>query len=250
MQASLKRTFATIALCASTVLPVQAEGWMRLDMVFRTSQPIADETAGIFASRLANRPSKPEISVSGGDILVSIVTQETAEAIAAQLTRKGTFGLHRVFSTATGCSAVPDGQSCFLAAEPAGPAFFLGPAELGNEAIAEATLGDDFNDVPAVDVRLTEDAARQFGEMTADLIGQQIALVVEDRVITAPRVQSPILGGAMQITGAFDVRTANDLAQILSSQALPGPVDFISVEASAADPPPRSLGARLRSLFD
>jgi preprotein translocase subunit SecD len=250
MEASLLRAFAGLMLCTAVVLPAQAEGWVRLDMVFRTSQPVADETAEVFAARLANRASKPEISISGGDILVSILTQETAEDIAAQLIRKGTFGLHRVLSTAPDCSAVPDELSCFLPTEPTEPAYMVGPAELGNEAITEVTPSFDSNGLPSVNVRFGKDGARRLGIITAEMIGQQIALVVEDRVIIAPRVQSPIYGGSFQITGAFTARTANDLALILASRALPAPVDFISVDASAADPPPRSLGERLLGVFD
>ena len=57
--------------------------------------------------------------------------------------------------------------------------------------------------------------------MTTRLQGRQLAIVVDDRVISAPTVQDPITGGAGEITGGFTERRAKDLATQLNAGALP-----------------------------
>ena len=92
------------------------------------------------------------------------------------------------------------------------------------------------------------DGARAFGEMTARLIGQRIAIVYEGRVLLAPVVREPILGGAMIISGDFTSEEVSDLAVMLSVSELPDSVSLISQrKGPVAEPPKKSL---LQRLFD
>ena len=67
--------------------------------------------------------------------------------------------------------------------------------------------------------------ARKFGEATTANVGKRFAIVLDNKVISAPVINSPIQGGSGQITGNFTAETANDLAILLRAGALPAPLN-------------------------
>jgi protein-export membrane protein SecD len=69
--------------------------------------------------------------------------------------------------------------------------------------------------------------ARRFAEVTRNNVGRPFAIVLDDRVISAPRINEPITGGRGQISGSFNARTANDLAVLLRAGALPAPLTVV-----------------------
>jgi len=89
---------------------------------------------------------------------------------------------------------------------------------------ARATLDQQGN--PAVSFELTSEGAKIFGEATSKLIGKRMAIVLDDKVISAPVVRSRITS-AGQITGDFTSQEAADLALVLRAGALPAPVEII-----------------------
>jgi protein-export membrane protein SecD len=68
---------------------------------------------------------------------------------------------------------------------------------------------------------------RRFAEITRQNVGRPFAIVLDERVITAPVIREPITGGRGQISGSFDVRGANDLAVLLRAGALPAPLTVV-----------------------
>jgi preprotein translocase subunit SecD len=68
---------------------------------------------------------------------------------------------------------------------------------------------------------LTDEGAGVFGDVTTELVGSQLAIVLDNVVISAPTIESPITNGSGVITGSFNERSAEDLATVLSSGALP-----------------------------
>ncbi|HEY8948840.1 MAG TPA: protein translocase subunit SecD [Rhizomicrobium sp.] len=75
-----------------------------------------------------------------------------------------------------------------------------------------------------VTFRFDSVGARQFANATKDGVGRLFAIVLDNKVIEAPVIQTPILGGSGQITGGFTIQTANDLAVLLRAGALPAPL--------------------------
>ena len=69
--------------------------------------------------------------------------------------------------------------------------------------------------------------ARKFADITRANIGHRFAVVLDNRVITAPVIQSVIPGGQGRITGNFDAQRATDLALLLRAGALPAPLQVI-----------------------
>lgn len=77
---------------------------------------------------------------------------------------------------------------------------------------------------PIVSFTFDMSGARTFASITTDNIGRRFAVVLDDEVITAPVIRSPIIGGAGQIEGGFTTKTANDLAVMLNAGALPAEI--------------------------
>ena len=64
--------------------------------------------------------------------------------------------------------------------------------------------------------------ARRFARLTAENVGRPFAIVIDDRVMSAPVIREPITGGSGQISGNFTLKEANAVAMQLRSGALPG----------------------------
>ncbi len=88
---------------------------------------------------------------------------------------------------------------------------------------------------PVVTFQLDREGARLFGDMTRENIGRALAIVVDDRVITAPVIRSVIAAGSGEISGAFTSREAGDLALMLRAGALPAPLDVIEERTVGPD---------------
>jgi preprotein translocase subunit SecD len=84
----------------------------------------------------------------------------------------------------------------------------------------------DENSLPAVGFSLNQDGARRFGQLTEQSIGRQLAIILDNRVVSAPVIQARITDEG-QITGAFGQQEAQDLSLVLRSGALPAPMDFL-----------------------
>jgi len=69
--------------------------------------------------------------------------------------------------------------------------------------------------------------ARRFADVTRANVGKPFAIVLDNKVISAPVIREPITGGSGQISGRFDARTATDLALLLRAGALPAPLGVI-----------------------
>jgi preprotein translocase subunit SecD len=77
---------------------------------------------------------------------------------------------------------------------------------------------------PVVTFRFDSVGARQFGNATKDNVGRLFAIILDNKVIEAPRIINPIIGGSGMITGGFTIQSANDLAVLLRAGALPAPL--------------------------
>jgi preprotein translocase subunit SecD len=80
---------------------------------------------------------------------------------------------------------------------------------------------------PIVSFRFNSTGARKFAEATQANVGKPFAIVLDNKVISAPVIREPILGGSGQISGSFTVQQANDLAILLRAGALPAPLTII-----------------------
>ncbi|MCV0396695.1 MAG: protein translocase subunit SecDF [Rhizobiaceae bacterium] len=102
---------------------------------------------------------------------------------------------------------------------------------------AQATFDQRTNE-PVVSFRFDNQGATRFGQTTQQNVGRLFAIILDNEVISAPQIREPILGGAGQISGNFNVQSANDLAVLLRAGALPA--DLTIIEERTVGP---SLGA-------
>ncbi|MBC6995405.1 protein translocase subunit SecDF [Neolewinella lacunae] len=116
-----------------------------------------------------------------------------------------------------------------------------GVAPLTGEYVTTASAGPQPDGQLAVNLSMNSEGARIWARMTTEAANdqnRQVAIVLDDRVVSAPRVNGPIPGGNTAITGGFNVEEADDLANMLRVGRLPARTEII--QESIVGP---SLGA-------
>ncbi len=98
---------------------------------------------------------------------------------------------------------------------------------------AQATFQDN---QPVVSFKFDGAGARRFGDATRENVGKPFAIVLDNKVISAPVIREPITGGSGIISGSFTVQSASDLALLLRAGALPAPITILEE---------RTVGAQL-----
>ena len=91
--------------------------------------------------------------------------------------------------------------------------------------------------------------SKKFGRATTDNVGKRLAIVLDNKIISAPVVREAILGGNGQITGNFTFQSATDLAVLLRSGALPAPLNIIEERTVGPDLGEDSIKAGSISLL-
>ncbi|MDM7916989.1 MAG: protein translocase subunit SecD [Candidatus Eisenbacteria bacterium] len=103
--------------------------------------------------------------------------------------------------------------------------------EMTGEAISTAVMKfglDPRNpNAPGVSMTMTNKGASTFRKVTGANIGRQLAIVLDNKVASAPVIQDRIPTGQAQITGRFSDAEAKDLAIVLRAGALPAPVRIV-----------------------
>lgn len=112
------------------------------------------------------------------------------------------------------------------------------PIVQGDDLVDAQPAFDSQTNAPIITFRFNQSGARKFGNFTKTHVGEPFAIVLDDKVISAPVIREAILGGSGQISGNFSVDSANNLAIQLRSGALPAKLTI--VEERTVGP---SLGA-------
>jgi len=86
---------------------------------------------------------------------------------------------------------------------------------------------DQRTNEPIVNFKFNSSGSRKFAQATSDNVGQPFAIVLDNKVISAPVIREPITGGQGQISGSFTVQAANELALLMRAGALPAPLTVI-----------------------
>lgn len=103
-------------------------------------------------------------------------------------------------------------------------------APLEGDAIVDAS--QDFTQDGSAEVRMSmnSEGAATWKRLTAANVGQFIAIVLDNKVYSAPRVNQEIGGGVSQISGSFTISEARDLASIVRAGKLPAPARIVQEE--------------------
>ncbi len=167
-------------------------------------------------------------------ILVQVPGLDDPERLKALLGQTAKLNFHLVDQTVSGY-AVAEGKRppagsrlIYTDTEPAVPYVIRRRAMVSGERLVDASVGfDPQTNAPEVNFRFDTLGGRKFGEVTQANVGRPFAIVLDDKVISAPIIQTAILGGSGRITGNFSVEEANDLAILLRAGALPAPMSIL-----------------------
>jgi len=113
---------------------------------------------------------------------------------------------------------------------------------------AKPTMDTQTNET-VVSFSLDRVGAKKFGKATSTGVGKRLAIVLDGKIISAPSVREPIVGGSGQISGNFTFQSATDLALLLRSGALPAPLSIIEERTVGPDLGQDSIDAGILSLI-
>jgi preprotein translocase subunit SecD len=83
------------------------------------------------------------------------------------------------------------------------------------------------NGLPVVNFRFDNVGGKRFAQATTEGVGKIFAIVLDNKVLSAPVIREPITGGSGQISGQFTTQEAQDLALLLRAGALPAPLTVL-----------------------
>ncbi|MEF8822629.1 MAG: protein translocase subunit SecD [Desulfohalobiaceae bacterium] len=95
------------------------------------------------------------------------------------------------------------------------------------EHIADASVAFNRYNQPYVSLSFDDQGGRIFERVTGNHVNERMAIVLDDKVYSAPTIQERIRGGRASITGKFSDKEAHDLAIVLRAGSLPAPVNVL-----------------------
>ncbi len=98
---------------------------------------------------------------------------------------------------------------------------------LDGSMLTDAKVGFDRMNQPVINFSLNSEGAKIFGDFTGKNVGHHLAIVLDNKVYSAPVIRERIGGGSGQISGGFSVQEAHDVAIALRSGALLAPVKLL-----------------------
>ena len=119
-----------------------------------------------------------------------------------------------------------------------GPVVVKRRSIITGDQLVDSQVSSDQNGSPAVSFRFDSTGGRRFAQATQENVGKPFAIILDGKVISAPNINEPILGGSGIISGSYTTASANELAILLRSGKLP--VELKVVEERTVGP---DLGA-------
>ena len=113
---------------------------------------------------------------------------------------------------------------------------------------AKPTMNSQTNET-VVSFSLDRVGAKKFGKATSSGVGKKLAIILDGKIISAPQIREPIIGGSGQISGNFTFQSATDLALLLRSGALPAPLNIIEERSVGPGLGQDSIDAGILSLI-
>ena len=205
-----------------------------------------DQSIEIIRRRIDETGTKePTIQREGQNrILVQLPGVDNPEHVKALLGRTAKLTFQLVDGSVTLDEArrgrLPPGDEILAAQEyrgnRGGPGAYVVKKRVmvGGDTLTDATATFQNNE-PVVSFKFDAAGARRFGEATRENVGKPFAIVLDNKVISAPVIREPILGGSGIISGSFTVQTASDLALLLRAGALPAPITILEERTVGAE---------------
>lgn len=192
---------------------------------------VVDQSIEIVRRRIDELGTKePVIQRQGSDrIVVQLPGLQNPEYVKTLLGKTAKMSFHMVDSRSTAADARRGKLSTTsrLVSGSEGETYVISRKPVvGGENLIDAQ--PSFQEgAPVVSFKFNSLGGKKFGEATKNNIGERLAIVLDNEVISAPVIQSAILGGSGIISGNFSVKSASDLALLLRSGALPAPLEVL-----------------------
>ena len=106
---------------------------------------------------------------------------------------------------------------------------------VSGDQLTDASQSFDQDGRPDINIKFNTAGARRFGRATQENVNKPFAIILDDKVLSAPNINEPILGGNAQIAGSFTVQSAHDLAVSLASGKLPVKLNVIEERTVSAE---------------
>jgi preprotein translocase subunit SecD len=180
---------------------------------------------------------EPSIQRQGDDrVLIQVPGIGSAEELLGLIGRTAKLTFHEVQGYGEESATPGPGQMLVPDREDGRNYLLERRAVVTGEQLEDSQMGfHPQNGLPVVNFRFDTGGARLFGNYTAANVGKLFAIVLDNEVISAPRIQSPILGGAGYIEGNFTVESATELSILLRSGALPASIEVLEQRTVGPD---------------
>ena len=209
-------------------------------------QQAVDQSIEIIRRRIDDTGTKePTIQREGqARILVQLPGVDNPEHVKALLGRTAKLTFQLVDTTVTVEDArrgrMPPGDEILAAEERdnrGGPSAYLVKKRImvGGDTLTKAQATQSQNSGWAISFEFDAAGARRFGDATRANVGKPFAIVLDNKVISAPMIREAITGGRGEITGSFTVQSASDLALLLRAGALPAPITILEERTVGAE---------------
>ncbi len=106
---------------------------------------------------------------------------------------------------------------------------------VSGDQLTSAKQSFDQDGRPEIVITFNSVGARRFGRVTQENVGKPFAIILDNKILSAPTIQSAILGGTASITGSYTVESANQLAVSLASGKLPVKLNVMEERTISAD---------------
>ncbi|MBL8269923.1 protein translocase subunit SecD [Steroidobacter sp.] len=182
--------------------------------------------------------AEPTVQALGTSrILVQLPGMQDPASIRTLLGSTAKLTFHRVESSEARGQATPRiGQIRVPATDEPVDYILQQRPMLQGERLTQASAGlDSRTGGPVVSFRFDDVGAKAFAQITRDNVGRQFAIVLDGKVISAPVIQEPILGGSGQISGNFTMAETSSLAALLRAGALPVPLQIVEERTVGPD---------------
>jgi protein-export membrane protein SecD len=172
----------------------------------------------------------PEITRQGDSrIIVELPGIEDPERIKALLGKTAKMTFHLLDETALPGQPPPPGVELLpMQNNPAEKLPVRKHVEVDGADLTDAQPGTNGQTGQwVVNFKFNSLGARRFADITRANVGHRFAVVLDNQILTAPVIQTPIVGGSGEITGSFDAQSATNLALLLRAGALPAPLQVV-----------------------
>jgi SecD/SecF fusion protein len=201
------------------------------EVTFRIDGPKIAETEQVIKQRLREADFSDVIVKADGSGTLRVLAPRDVDMPALKTTVLQKGALEFVLAFPEGEKAAPPPDARRLKNRESGTEVPVQSVEgLSGKVIASASAGfDPMSGQPVVNFTFTEEAGKQFGLLTAANIGRTFAIVLDDEILSMPRINTAIPGGSGLISGNLTIEDTKSLANVLNIGPLPESVELVSV---------------------